>query len=230
MFNGFGIINKVLKITKNQVDTISGKINFTFSSPQLSGVAASQTALSFVRLNYVMNPNLQNNSVFEFSFTSPSSRIRFFRFYHYPILKNEPVLFDLTNHRLVKCSKNQDTVKILIPTTNSSQQLFLSDTADYQNTDLNEVQFNQFSAASLNISFLIVTHSTLIKSANKYADYRNKKGYSTLIAETQKLYDQFYFGYHHPLAIRHFIDYIWQSSTVKPSYLLLLEKVLKTTS
>jgi hypothetical protein len=227
LYKGFGIINRTFSISNNQVDTFAGKINFTFTSPQVSGVAASQTALSLIRLNYSMKPDLGNNSYFAFSFTPQTSGIRYFRFNNYPLGKKQAVLFDLTNHRMVRCSKSADSLKILLPLSPAKQMLYISDTADYMKVEINGIQFSQFTSTTLNKSFLIVTHPTLSKSAKKYAEYRNTKGYSTLLAETQELYDQFYYGYHHPLAVRHFIDYVWQNSATKPSYLLLLGKGLE---
>lgn len=227
LFKGFGIINRKIALSGNNVDTVSGQISFTFSSPQLAGVTASQTAISFLRLNYSMKPDLQNISKFAYSFNPQSAGIRYFRFINFPLLKNKPVLFDLSNHRMISCTKFQDTVKILLPVSISIQNFFLCDTSDYSAAHLDEVHFKQLSSAQLNKSFLIVTNQKLIKSAIKYAEYRESKGYTTLIAETQQLYDQFYFGYHHPLAIRHFIDFVWQNSAVRPSYLLLLGKGLE---
>ena len=227
LFKGFAVINSTFSLANNQVDSLAEKITFSFSSPQISGVAASQTALSFIRLDYDLKPDLHNNSVFAFSFTHQTSGIRYLKFNNYPSVKKQAVLFDLSNHRKIACSKNQDSIKILLPFSTTKQLLYLCDTADFTITELKEVQFSQYPSSTLNKSFIIITHPTLIKSALKYAEYRDSKGYSTFIAETQQLYDQFYFGYHHPLAIRHFLDYVWQTSAIKPTYLLLLGKGLE---
>src|SRR5690606_34519680 len=54
--------------------------------------------------------------------------------------------------------------------------------------------------------------------------YRTQTGYKPLLVSTEQLYDQFYYGIHHPLAIRNFSKYLLDKGAVKPKYLLLLGK------
>ena len=67
---------------------------------------------------------------------------------------------------------------------------------------------------------LIVSHTSLMEKAKEYADYRN-----AYIVDVEELYNQFGYGISkHPMAIRHFIEYVVAKWNVKPQYLFLIGK------
>src|SRR5690606_31308623 len=76
--------------------------------------------------------------------------------------------------------------------------------------------------------FLIVTNQTLTAGSNAYKSYNELKGMPTALAFTEDLYNEFYYGFHHPMAIRNYCNYLIQKGNVKPEYLLLLGKGCET--
>src|SRR6185503_10684749 len=50
------------------------------------------------------------------------------------------------------------------------------------------------------------------------------ENFNTLVVTSDQLYDAFYFGIHHPLAVKHFCDYMLENSALAPKYLLLMGK------
>jgi hypothetical protein len=78
---------------------------------------------------------------------------------------------------------------------------------------------------SSNANFLIVTHKKLMSSANNYANYRNSKGYQTLVADIDELYDQFAYGIKkNPISIRKFAEFATLNFDSVPKYLLIIGK------
>ena len=76
---------------------------------------------------------------------------------------------------------------------------------------------NFASAFPKDITYLLITHTTLKPSATAYAAYRSSMpggSYKTFIVEADSLYDQFNYGEKGPLAIRRFTDFIQSQSPV----------------
>jgi len=72
-----------------------------------------------------------------------------------------------------------------------------------------------------------VSHNKLKSAAAKYEQYRQStegRSFKTLLVTTDQLYNEFFYGYHHPLAIKNFCRYYYQSQTTPPEFLLLLGK------
>ncbi|MFN8713955.1 MAG: C25 family cysteine peptidase [Bacteroidota bacterium] len=90
--------------------------------------------------------------------------------------------------------------------------------------------FTDFSAQLGDSSFVIITHAKLMNPAQDYATYRRSFAGGSrhvLVTDVAELYDQFAWGINkHPLGIRHFADYLIQTSPSKPGHLLLIGKSL----
>jgi hypothetical protein len=87
--------------------------------------------------------------------------------------------------------------------------------------------FTDYSAIDPDSAFVIVTHPSLMASANVYAEYRGSpgSGRDAVVVDVEELYHQFGGGIEkHPLAIRRFCDEILDSWTVAPAQLFLLGK------
>ena len=73
---------------------------------------------------------------------------------------------------------------------------------------------------------VIISHSSLMSAAQRYADYRD-----AYLVDVEEIYNQFGYGIkRHPLAIRKFLEYISSTWTVKPEYLFIIGKGLPVNS
>src|SRR5690606_32219669 len=115
----------------------------------------------------------------------------------------------------------------LITQASSGKEYILFDLNDAKPTILNKVIFKGINPSSAK-RFLIVTNQTLTAGSNAYKSYNELKGMPTALAFTEDLYNEFYYGFHHPMAIRNYCNYLIQKGNVKPEYLLLLGKGCET--
>lgn len=80
-------------------------------------------------------------------------------------------------------------------------------------------------------ALIIVTHTKLMDGAQQYALYRQTNPhnrYNTLVVDVEQLYDQFGGGVRqHPLAIRNYMRYAYQSAPQKPRGLFLVGKSVR---
>lgn len=88
--------------------------------------------------------------------------------------------------------------------------------------------FTDFSTMNIDSALIFVYHPSLASSKDSYASYRSSVtggSHNVLAANIEELYLQFSSGIiKHPVAIRRFVDFIYDNSTQKPEGLLLIGK------
>ncbi|GIV30147.1 MAG: hypothetical protein KatS3mg028_1213 [Bacteroidia bacterium] len=146
---------------------------------------------------------------------------------------NEIVFYDITNHRRIENQFNSSTLKVLVPNSGGEKKCFLSATSEIINVNTirkvnnNTAYFTDFSVPK-DSAFVIITHSSLMSSANQYKLYRESAqggGYQTILADVEELYEQFAYGTpKHPQAIRNFCKYLMDNMPSSPKYVFLIGK------
>jgi hypothetical protein len=85
--------------------------------------------------------------------------------------------------------------------------------------------YNQASLKSttLGADYIIVTHRDFITAAQDLADYRASQGLRTLVVNVDELYNQFFYGIRHPLAVKNFLSYATDNwIPPAPKYVILV--------
>lgn len=70
--------------------------------------------------------------------------------------------------------------------------------------------------------YVFITHHDFITATQTLADYRASQGLSTMVVDIADLYNEFNFGIYHPIAIRNFLAYAFDTWQTHPSYVLLV--------
>ncbi|MGB6035400.1 MAG: C25 family cysteine peptidase, partial [Cryomorphaceae bacterium] len=87
--------------------------------------------------------------------------------------------------------------------------------------------FTNYGLAEVDSAFLIVTHKSLLETAQTYSNYRQQR-FNTVLAEVDELYDQFGGGVKKSgLALRNFSNFLLNNWPAPPQYLLLLGKSVR---
>ena len=78
-------------------------------------------------------------------------------------------------------------------------------------------------ALSNSVDYIIIAPSAFITASQSLADYRAAQGLRTIVVDIQDIYNQFNYGIYHPLAIKRFLEYTYQSwQWPAPAYVLLV--------
>ncbi|GAB4022995.1 hypothetical protein GCM10028808_72150 [Spirosoma migulaei] len=163
---------------------------------------------------FTLRPNSMNQSVVQISDLRPD-------YITY-------IITDSYNIAKITSQTNQ----LVVPNTATGQKLFVSNEIK-KVAGISVVTFPILNPKEY--TYLIVTHNSLLESANQYAAYRASVAggsYKPLVIETKAIYEQFNFGERSPIAIRRFADYMLSGGSGK--YLFLLGRgisfpdVLKT--
>lgn len=114
--------------------------------------------------------------------------------------------------------------RINLPGTPNTQAVWLAGSHGVYRPILTEPDFTSLCAEERAADVLIITHPSLESSAASYQHYREQQGYSTLLATTNEIYDEFGYGSRTPQAIKRFcacVNATWESP---PTHLILWGK------
>lgn len=211
--------------TKYQVDlnnTLLGvNTQLKFETVADLGLSSDLSSLSYLSLKYASLcyfANGTSNLFFKHNAQQSSNRI-YFQFSGYN--KSNPFVLDLTTNKIISATVASGTLKALAENANMEQSFYIYDETDIKPCpQLQQIEMNYLSA-NLNTEFIIISNKALETGANSYKNYRSQR-FNTNLVFSNDLYNQFFYGYEHPLAIKHFLSYLYQNQTIKPSYVLLL--------
>ena len=222
-FKGYDISKSTLNLPYNLIS--SGTTTVNFSSINDLGAKTDYQAVSYARITYTRSLDGANISYLPFKVSSSNTEA-LLNFTN--TSWNEAYILDETNAFRYTGSKSGSTTSFAIKNPDTNNLLNLYDANAYKTPVIENVNFNLIKASTYNAKLIIVTNKKLLDAANEYAAYKVSKGYTTLVVTTEELYNQFYYGQHHPLAIKNLARYLLNNATSKPEYLLLLGKGYET--
>ena len=218
LFRGYKTVRKTLPIILN-----TNNNQISFSSIDDLGALTDFQAISYAEITYARGTNINNLTNLKFILNN-SKAISFLRFRNSDLAN--PVLWDLTTDFMIRGVKNTTNADFIINTTSQQKNYFLADLDNLKSTNLTPVTFRNFLTTDVK-SFLMISNKLLTAGANNYKTYNDTRNIETTIAYTDDLYNEFYYGFHHPLALKNFCAWAIARGNTKPEYLLLLGKGLE---
>ncbi len=233
LYSGYTVIRFSYSIPAQD---LSSNNPFVFKSINDLGVGADRNAISYIEISYPKMPALNNQSEEVFYSDDTPEGYRYYNFSGFSASQAADIfVYDITNGKRIAATQNANSVKVLIPNAGgekkclltSSDQVMMVNTLHPVSNNSTPTRFTNY--AGLAKDYLIISHNRLISSptqvVQEYAAYRNSTGLSTEIVDVDELYHQFAYGIHnHPLGIRNFVRYVWNTASVKPQYLFMLGK------
>ncbi|MCB0733425.1 MAG: hypothetical protein H6608_11790 [Flavobacteriales bacterium] len=160
------------------------------------------------------------------TFTLPPTNT-YFKFTNYPTGKSQPIIYNLESGVRYTPTLTGSTLEFRTGT-GETGTTYITDVANAKKiTVFKTVSFQNYSSLPIDLDYLIISHSSLQTGAEQYAAYRKSAAggnYNVALVYADQLYDEFYYGIHHPLALRNWIYYMINRQSTSPSYLLLLGK------
>ncbi|MCJ0743795.1 putative type IX secretion system sortase PorU2 [Pedobacter montanisoli] len=217
LFRGYEIIRSKIFLNQN----LSSGSALTFSSINDLGAESDYQAPAYARITYSRSFDASglNYLTFKLNTTLDKTLLNFTN-----TNWNAAWILNPTTAEKYNGTKNGNLFSFKV---NNSQNnpLIVYEQGAYLTPALENVSFQNIpTVSSFNYDLLIITNKKLSASASEYASYKTSKGFKPLILITDDIYDQFYYGQHHPLAIKNLLKYLITQSSIKPEYLLLLGK------
>lgn len=224
LFSGYAIARTTFTLAPNEIGNNTNIIYQSIDDLNLGVNGTDYQAVSYTKITYPRTVDLQGSTNLNFSMTG-SAQNRFLNFANNN--KTKPLIWDIAANQRIVGEINGNNAEFVLSTSNQARNLILIDSNAFISPTLTKVTMLNLSPATFDKNFIIVTHKSLLPSAQNYASYRNQGNYKSYLVTTEQLYDQFFYGVHHPFAIRNFAKYLLQYASTKPKYLLLLGKGLE---
>jgi hypothetical protein len=189
------------------------------------GVLSDFNSLSYIRFSYPRQYNWGNTTFKKLTVnnTKGGVKTRIDISSYGTGLTTNPVVLDLTSGIRVNALYNSGTVTVLLTNDNKPHQIVIADSAQIGIVEtIKPVVFNITNLQN-GAAYVIVSNTSLSNATNQYAQYRSNK-ISVLNTNIDELYNYFYYGIKHPLAIKRLASYLLNEAEVKPNYLLLAGK------
>ncbi len=216
------------KITLPQDTFKFDSMVYTFVTiPPTLGLITDNQVFSYFSLTYPRKFNLRYTSSLSLQYDGKNGNETYINFTN--LADNGAAIYDIDNGYKIIPTLNGNSLQAIIPGASSTRRLYVCGNSAYKTIDgLQPVTMTKIDT-SAGCNYLMVSHKKLMNSSKAYRDYRAKDTVNTkpLLVWIDELYDQFYYGYHSPLAIRHFADYMLTYNNRKPRNLLLLGKGLE---
>ena len=214
LFSGY---NEIQVNTKLASDRMGSFTSVKVSSVNDLGVAADNIAVSHVSLTYPRNFRIQGSELnFKLPFSASEKRIAFSNLVDPTTIS----VWNNTTGTIVNGNAYADTFEVMLPLQAAQNELYLFDT-----TTITTLTPTKVSEKKIIIDpewdFIIITHNTLSQSAQEYETYRSSTGRNVKTVTTDELYFNYYFGQHHPMAIRNFAKDLLVNANETPLILLL---------
>jgi hypothetical protein len=240
LFRGYLPIRKNFTLSSQNIansTNIAQSTNFIMSSvanAQLANVS-NQTFLHYVHLYYPHSLSFNNESFFKLfvdnNVNSPKSHFNFSGFNPGPL--NSVLLYDISNGKKIPVLTSPSQVQMVIPNGPGKKLCIMAAESEVDTVfslfKVNQTgSFTNFKNNAGSKPYLIIYHKTLESSALGYKNYRESVAggsYKVITASVNELYEQFGYGINkHPLSIKNFIRFLYDSLVNKPQYVLLLGK------
>lgn len=218
VFRGYNVIRNQKKIALGDLQSTTTAI---FSSVDDLANATNFTdfqAPAYVEITYPRVLNLSGVNALNFSLNTTQTNA-YLKFTNSNV-PNAIILDNTTKtyYSEVLNNGNSDFVINAKPNIN----YYLSSLNNTNPVVLETVSFKNFKPNDFK-PYLIVSNKLFSAGADAYKAYNESRNLPTLIAYVDDLYNEFYYGFHHPLAIKNFINFGLNANvTAKPVYLFLL--------
>ena len=215
-----GFNQPIVTLNASQIGTNTTDLRF-----ESDYLGAGRIAMSYFRIDYPRNLDLNNQSYFEMDYEGANDYFSFSNFGG-----TNAAIYDFTNN--VRIPGDQTGSQLTFNTNqNGPKKLVIADASSKQPIQSENIQSVDFSslvdAASTDYNYIIITHPKLAAGASEYKTYRESaKGgsHKVLIVYTTDLYNNHFYGLHHPKALRNFCKYMHDVQPNKPKNILLLGK------
>ena len=193
------------------------------------------TAVSFTKITYPRTFNFGNQSEMWFQIPANNSAKDFVVIENFNPNNSTVRIYDLDAAKRIVVQPIAGTYRALIPNFNNGERRCLI-TSDFMIQNVSSitpvggnstrfVNYNELAQQINEPNYIIITHTKLLNAAQQYAQYRNDKGFKTLVLDIEQLYLQHAWGIRkHPYAIRAFILEMFNEWNIQPQYLFLIGK------
>ncbi len=174
--------------------------------------AFDYNSIAFLDYTYPRDYNFDGVEKLRFEIENIDSTHQYLELSNYNESILPPILYDRsTKERLIGVMQG-DTAQFHLSPSDGTRSVFITNIESVQSlTTIEEVNFTDYTQATNQGDYIIITHPSLMEAAEQYANYRGSGqggNQEVVIVNVEELYNQFSYGIHkHPLSIKNFLHF-----------------------
>ena len=220
--NGYAAIKFEFTDITFTTSKMSNITRFYMGETDVTNRPLSYHTIPYFKVKYPRQFDLNNAS--SLAFESPSNN-GYYEFTNYASSKSAPIVYDLSNQNRITGDLKGSVLRFNTKG-GANQELYIFDATEA--IDLSAIKQTQFvDLMAQSADYVIITHKSLSAGASDYKSYRESitgGGHTVTTIYSEDLYDMFYYGYHHPLAIKNGINYLLDQLNEPLENIMLLGK------
>ncbi len=179
-------------------------------------------SISYMQLKYDRGFDLNQEAFIHFTSIGTSSYVKFT---NYNSSKGNPIIYDLTSQNRILGDLKAGTLQFNVAST-GAKNIVIFDGSDI--TEITSLQTKKYLEPIFTSSdYLIISNRKLENSVLQYSSYREGiqgGGHRPKVLYASDIYDLYFYGYHHPLAVKHCIAYQQNALNEKIKHVLIIGK------
>ncbi len=192
---------------------------------------ATAISIAYAELEYSHTLQINDLSVpFELTTIGGGAPEHDYVFRGIPGSVQRPWIYQLDSHVVYRGQYAGDSLRVALP---AGSSFYFLDSAGVQSPSrVTSYRFSDLlGRIDPNTDYLIVTHTSLKAGAEAFAAYRRSTGYTVSTVYADSFYDHFYYGLHHPMAVKRFFEAIYDRYPQIPlRFVFLLGKGIQARS
>lgn len=217
-FRGYNVIRQQKKTALGNLPSVSTVVFQSVDDLTTNPNFTDFQAPGYFEITYPRMVNLSgvNNLKFGLNTTQVNSYLKFTN----STIANA-IILDISSNSIYTETKNAGDAEFVVEA-KAEIMYYLADLNTTNPVVIEEVTFKNFRVNDIK-PFLIISNKNFSAGAEAYKAYNETRNLPTVLAYTDDLYNEFYYGFHHPMAIRNFVNWgLLANVELKPKYLLLL--------
>ncbi|RRN77881.1 hypothetical protein EIM50_17355, partial [Pseudoxanthomonas sp. SGD-10] len=206
------ITGEITTIDFQVVDDLSPGTNFT-----------DYQAISYLELMYPRHLTL-NNSALRFTIPSQHNSVAL----NFTFSSLSPILIDIKNNFVYNASNSVGSTLTFNNIRNVNSEFYLFDLQQSKPATYTKTTFRNLSPSDIKQT-IIISNKAFSSGAEAYLNYnQQERNLPTSLIYTEEIYNEFFYGFHHPRAINNFIKWSLDKSDGLLKSVLLLGRGIST--
>ncbi len=191
------------------------------------GAQSDFNTTPYIKLNYKQKTNLTGQTQLKFSLQNAVKTNLYFN--NVPL--DSMVLFNQDTRSYYTANITNDSIYYTVDGSSNKQSYILSSLKQshlLSNFKLEKAIVKEFDFSNEENELIIVTSKNFENAAQQYEQYKELKGQASIVVYVEDLYNAFTYGYHHPIAIKKFVDTYVANAKVPAKNLFIMGKGIQS--
>ncbi len=224
---GFNMVKKSVSVAPGLLSDPSSQVTLSSTGSPLANKYVMDLSIRYPH-TYNFSGNLSNVALFQV----PAAE-RYLEITGFNSGGQAPRLIDRSNGKIYNGTIDGSIVKFYLDVSFTEREMLLSNTSSVTPvTDFRTIVFRDYSNTANQGNYILLSHKNYINASpnylNDFKTYRSSTlggAYNPVIVDVTELYDQFGYGFeYHPMGVKRFLKYAYDSWTPKPAYLFIVGK------